>query len=63
MLEIMAKERGAKAYAVPLNLAGDNGTMIAWTGALMLKAGVEQRISETGVTQRFRTDAVNATWL
>lgn len=34
MLEIMCLERGAKFYKVPLDLAGDQGAMIAWEGYL-----------------------------
>lgn len=34
MLKIMCKERGAKYYKVPSNLAGDQGAMIAWEGFL-----------------------------
>ena len=32
MLTIMCQERGAKFYNVPLDLARDNGAMIAWEG-------------------------------
>jgi len=63
MLGIMAKERGAKFYAVPLKLAGDNGTMIAWTGALMLKAGLGTSLSKSKVNQKFRTDQVDVKWV
>jgi len=34
MLTIMCQERGAKFYNVPLNLAVDQGVMIAWEGFL-----------------------------
>ena len=34
MLEDMCQERGAKFYMVPLDLAGDQGAMIAWEGYL-----------------------------
>ena len=34
MLDLMCKERGAKFYQVPLDLAGDQGAMIAWEGFL-----------------------------
>jgi N6-L-threonylcarbamoyladenine synthase len=32
MLNIMCKERGAKFFKVPMDLATDNGAMIAWEG-------------------------------
>ncbi len=62
MLEIMAKERGAKAYHTPLEYCGDNGAMIGWAGALMFKSGIKQKISETKVNQKFRVDEVEITW-
>lgn len=34
MLDLMCKERGAKFYKVPPDLAGDQGAMIAWEGFL-----------------------------
>jgi len=34
MLEIMCQEREAKFYKVPMDLAGDQGAMIAWEGFL-----------------------------
>ncbi|MBW3019143.1 tRNA (adenosine(37)-N6)-threonylcarbamoyltransferase complex transferase subunit TsaD, partial [Candidatus Woesearchaeota archaeon] len=39
MLETMCKERNAKFCAVPLDLAGDQGAMIAWQGFLEYNAG------------------------
>lgn len=37
MLDIMCQERGAKFFKVPLDLAGDQGAMIAWEGYLRQK--------------------------
>ncbi|HLD79351.1 MAG TPA: UGMP family protein [Candidatus Nanoarchaeia archaeon] len=34
MLELMCRERNAKFYQVPMDLAGDQGAMIAWEGFL-----------------------------
>ena len=34
----MAKERGVKFATVPIDLAGDNGAMIAWQGILQYTA-------------------------
>ncbi|MBI5332930.1 MAG: tRNA (adenosine(37)-N6)-threonylcarbamoyltransferase complex transferase subunit TsaD [Candidatus Aenigmarchaeota archaeon] len=39
MLSIMCKERNAKFYACPIEYAGDNGAMIAYTGLLLYKFG------------------------
>ncbi len=37
MLDIMCKERGATFYKVPMDLAGDQGAMIAWEGYVRRK--------------------------
>lgn len=63
MLEIMAKERGAKAYYCPMKYSGDNGAMIAWAGALAFEKGAKQKIEETVVKQKFRPDEVDANWV
>lgn len=57
MLGIMCEERGAQFFAVPEELAGDNGAMIAWLGLLM---GPDRE--EPEVRQKFRTDEVDVTW-
>ena len=62
MLKKMAEERGAKAHYVPMEYSGDNGAMIAWAGALAFKSGVKQKIPETKIRQKFRTDEVDVTW-
>ncbi len=41
MLTIMCRERGAKFYQVPIDLARDNGAMIAWEGFLRKKGNVK----------------------
>jgi len=63
MLSIMCKERGAKFHTVPFDLAGDNGSMIAWTGILMHKSGQKHELSDTKIRQKWRTDEVDVTWL
>lgn len=62
MLKIMCEERkpDVSFSTVPHALAGDNGVMIAWLGALMWKAGVRQK--DEAIIQRFRTDEVEVTW-
>lgn len=65
MMDIMAKERGARLCATDERYCIDNGAMIAHTGALMFESGYRPDTSnwkETGITQRFRTDEVNVTW-
>lgn len=53
MLTIMCKERGAKFYKVPLELAGDQGAMIAWEGFLRKD---ENRVME--VNPQWRIDEI-----
>ena len=61
MLDIMARERGAKSYVCPKEYCGDNGSMIAWLGVLMHKAGAKEK--EHGIKPRQRTDDVGVTWM
>lgn len=62
MLEIMCEERGAKFFAVPRELAGDNGAMIAWAGLLAFKCG-EKPAKKADINSRWRTDEVDAGWV
>lgn len=65
MMDIMAKERGARLCATDERYCIDNGAMIAHTGALMFESGYRPDTTnwkETGITQRFRTDEVDVTW-
>ncbi len=55
MLDIMCKERDAKFFVVPRDLAGDNGAMIAWTGLLDKK---KYSLDETKIDRFWRTDQV-----
>ena len=63
MLNTMAEERGAKAYYCPMKFAGDNGTMIAWAGALAFQKGYKTEIKDSFVKQKFRPDEVEADWI
>ena len=62
MLNIMCLERGAKFYLPPRKFMGDNGSMIAYTGLLMLKSGTKTPIEESRVRPNYRTDDVAVTW-
>ena len=62
MTEVMASERGARAYAPDRSLCVDNGAMIAVLGQMMLGAGATTRLEDSAVDQRFRTDEVEVTW-
>ncbi len=58
MLSRMCKERKAKFSVVPIEVAGDNGAMIAWLGMLEHKAGHRPKIEEATIDPRWRTDEV-----
>jgi N6-L-threonylcarbamoyladenine synthase len=60
MLEIMARERGAKFFAVPRELAGDNGAMIAWAGILAYKSKME---TKSEILPKQRTDELDVKWI
>lgn len=64
MLETMCMERKARFSAVPRELSGDNGAMIAWTGILQKKHG--HNVLEPGkaeILPRQRTDDIDAVWV
>jgi len=61
MIRIMCEERGAKTYVVPNEYAGDNGSMIAWTGLLIYNSKYEKMKDK--INPRWRTDAVDIPWL
>ena len=62
MVSDMAEARGAKFFVPEKGLCIDNGVMIAWLGILMHDAGVKQKIEDTFVRQRYRTDEVEVSW-
>jgi tRNA A37 threonylcarbamoyltransferase TsaD len=41
---------------------GDNGSMIAYTGLIMLKSGSSTTLAESKVRPNYRTDDVPVTW-
>lgn len=62
MLGVMCEDRGAKLYVPPKELAGDNGAMIAYTGLLMYKHGLETPIDKSYVKPDFRIEDVEVKW-
>jgi len=62
MLEIMCADRGAAFHVPEKRFMGDNGTMIAYTGLLMLASGESLPIEDSVVIPDFRPDQVDATW-
>ena len=62
MLNIMCEERGAKFFLPNRRYLGDNGSMIAYNGLLMLKSGMTTPISESHVRPGYRPDEVDVAW-
>jgi len=61
MLSLMSQEHGAR-FSVPKGYCSDNGVMIAVLGLLMYNSGIRQKIDDTVVKQKFRTDTVEILW-
>ena len=62
MLNTMCLERGARFFLPPRSFMGDNGSMIAYTGLIMLKSGGSTPLAESKVRPGYRTDDVLVTW-
>lgn len=62
MLNTMCEERGAKFFLPPRKYMGDNGSMIAYTGMIMLKSGVVTSLADSKVRPGYRTDDVEVKW-
>ncbi|VVB70136.1 tRNA N6-adenosine threonylcarbamoyltransferase [uncultured archaeon] len=62
MMNIMCEERDAKFFLPPKKFMGDNGSMIAYTGLIMLKSGTKTRLEDSKVRPGYRTDDVAVTW-
>ena len=64
MLDIMTKERGAKALFCPLEYCGDNGVNIAVAGYLAAKAGQKAiKNRDADFNSRWRVDEVEVKWM
>ncbi len=61
-LRVMAEERGAVYRPVEPRYAGDNGAMIAYTGALALGEGVTLPVEESVIRPLWRIDRVDIPW-
>jgi N6-L-threonylcarbamoyladenine synthase len=62
MMSVMCKERNAHLFATDERFCIDNGAMIAQAGYEMFKVGMISKLSDTSVTQRYRTDEVEIKW-
>ncbi len=63
MISIMTREHYADFYQPPIKYCADNGAMIAWMGQLMFQYGSVQKMEDTTVIQRYRTDQVDVPWM
>ncbi len=59
----IAKEYKIEVGFVTNEYAGDNGAMIAYTGALAYICGIEIPVEESVVKQRWRIDTVDVPWV
>lgn len=62
MMGTMAIRHSSKVMASPLELSGDCGAQIAWTGWLAYKCGVEVPLERSTVKQSWRLDDVDIPW-
>jgi len=62
MLHVMCEERGASCFVPEMKYLGDNGAMIAYTGRLMLEAGMILSLEESIVKPGFRADQAEVPW-
>ncbi|KAM6289272.1 tRNA N6-adenosine threonylcarbamoyltransferase-like [Aegotheles albertisi] len=62
MLRGMCRARGAQLCPIDERFCVDNGAMIAQAGWEMLRVGHVTQLSQSGITQRYRTDEVEVTW-
>jgi glycoprotease/Kae1 family metallohydrolase len=63
MLAIMSAERGARFFSPRPEYLQDNGTMIAYTGLLMLSHGIQTPIASSAANPNFRPDEVEIVWI
>jgi len=62
MCRIMCQERGAKFFCPERALLVDNAAMIAYTGEIMLNAGIKKEANKVDIAPRERTDEVSVSW-
>jgi N6-L-threonylcarbamoyladenine synthase/protein kinase Bud32 len=62
MLQIVASEHSAEFAAIPLEYAGDNGAMIAYTGLKLIHSGTTTPIQKSSIKPKWRLDQVEIPW-
>lgn len=63
MLRVIAEEQNVRFCVVPLQLAADNGAMIAWTGILAHQSGLSTPLEKSVVNPKWRLEEVYAPWV
>lgn len=63
MLNTMCRDRDAKFFAPDKEFMKDNGTMIAYTGLLMLESGATLPVESSAVRPNYRPDEVEVGWV
>lgn len=62
MLKSISKEHNATFHVVDKSLAGDNGVMIAWTGYILYKHGVNTGLNVSEINPKWRLDQIHIPW-
>jgi N6-L-threonylcarbamoyladenine synthase/protein kinase Bud32 len=62
MIGLVAKDHGTRFVAVPRELAGDNGAMIAWAGILQFGCEGGLALEQTNIIPKWRLDDVPIPW-
>ncbi len=62
MIRYISNEHNARFEVVPLQFAGDNGAMIAWTGILKYLSKGEDSIENTTIGPKERMDHIEVPW-
>jgi universal protein Kae1 len=62
MLQTMCEDRDGRFYVPEKKFLGDNGTMIAYLGLLMLNSGNTTPLDKSQVRPNYRPDDVEVTW-
>ncbi len=62
MMTTMVRRHSAGIATVPVELSGDCGAQIAWTGYLGYKSGSRIPVDESAVRQSWRLDSVDIPW-
>jgi N6-L-threonylcarbamoyladenine synthase len=62
MCRVMCRERGAVFKPLPRKFAVDNAGMIAWTGLLKFKSTGADKVKDTIINQRTRTEQCEVSW-